>query len=300
MKRELFEEIREAVSYGRGTQQKEILQAWPGLHFETVVAITSQESSKYIRQNHHKFRAPHQITQYAEGDDILEISAAYSVPPSILARFLLENLVKIPKHSLGAIIKDPSRLPEGPYKYSFLKQHTIDPDAVESDRAETAVSVEVPQERLRKDLYRCTENDTVSSPSVEMIRRITGIEYEGLMCSKLRELGIPFQSEEELRAAGFSKTPDAKLHVPIGVLGRTVWWIDSKASFGDEYNHRMNASEQFQRYVNRFGPGLVIYWFGYIDDLNDHPDVLLLDHFPSQEEIYCLPTLSVEATPMVD
>ena len=68
------------------------------------------------------------------------------------------------------------------------------------------------------------------------------------MYAKLRSLKIPFQSEEELRAAGFSKTPDAKLDVPIAVKGRPVWWIDSKASFGDEYNHRTQVTEQFERW----------------------------------------------------
>lgn len=49
-----------------------------------------------------------------------------------------------------------------------------------------------------------------------------------------------------MREAGFSKTPDAKLLVPIGVRGRVVTWIDSKASFGDNYMHRQQAGEQFQ------------------------------------------------------
>jgi len=32
--------------------------------------------------------------------------------------------------------------------------------------------------------------------------------------------------------------------------------------------HRQQTAEQYERYVNRFGPGLVIYWHGYIADLN--------------------------------
>ncbi len=72
--------------------------------------------------------------------------------------------------------------------------------------------------------------------------------YEMLLREHLQSLGIVYQSEDDLRAAGFSKTPDVKLVAPIGVCGRMVNWIDSKASFGDEHSHKMQASDQFQRY----------------------------------------------------
>lgn len=148
--------------------------------------------------------------------------------------------------------------------------------------------------RLHADIYKCLDNDNVTSPYVEMIRRVTGIEYEAYLCRQLQVLGVAFQTENALRAAGFSKTPDVKLEVPISVRGRVVNWIDSKASFGDEYSHKNQAEQQFQRYVNRFGSGMVIYWFGFVDELNNHPDVLLLDNFPSKDEIYCLPSLHVQ------
>lgn len=52
---------------------------------------------------------------------------------------------------------------------------------------------------------------------------------------------------------------------------RVVRWIESKASFGDHYTHEMNKTQYFG-YVNRYGPGLVIYWFGFIDELDDSQD----------------------------
>jgi hypothetical protein len=32
---------------------------------------------------------------------------------------------------------------------------------------------------------------------------------------------------------------------------------------------RQQTTEQYERYVNRFGPGMVIYWHGFIADLNN-------------------------------
>jgi hypothetical protein len=53
--------------------------------------------------------------------------------------------------------------------------------------------------------------------------------------------------------------------------------------FGDPRSHQAYAKTQFHSYTNRFGPGLVIYWFGAVDVIADDPlskDVLVLTDFP--------------------
>lgn len=61
--------------------------------------------------------------------------------------------------------------------------------------------------------------------------------------------------------------------VPIAVRDpstgawRLVSWIDSKATFGDDTTHSRQMEEQYSTYLHRYGPGLVIYWFGCLDDL---------------------------------
>uniref|UniRef100_A0A3B3Q8T5 CDAN1-interacting nuclease 1 n=1 Tax=Paramormyrops kingsleyae TaxID=1676925 RepID=A0A3B3Q8T5_9TELE len=87
----------------------------------------------------------------------------------------------------------------------------------------------------------------------------------------------------QLRAKGYDKTPDIILEVPIAVEGRIVHWIESKASFGDDHSHQNYLNEQFWSYWNRFGPGLVIYWHGFIEELDCHRDrgIMLKDSFPS-------------------
>jgi hypothetical protein len=66
-----------------------------------------------------------------------------------------------------------------------------------------------------------------------------------------------------------------------------VNWIDSKASFCDPLVHVERGATQFQGYVNRFGPGMVVYWLGVIDEVaeDSETDVLLVDDFPNEGEI---------------
>jgi hypothetical protein len=51
--------------------------------------------------------------------------------------------------------------------------------------------------------------------------------------------------------------------------------------------------------VNRYGPGLVIYWLGFVDELaGSHADVALADAFPAEADIQRLPALPPPARPL--
>eukprot|EP00250_Pteridium_aquilinum_P005612 c15684_g1_i1 orf=41-973(+) len=306
MKASLFEEVSGFLesSDGAGVSMEGARARFPQVSLDTLLAIQCQLQTRRVRLTHYKHRHPHLIQQYisryVNGEDILCISNSYEINPCLLARILLEHLFGLTKQQITECLKDPGRLPKD--KVNEVSQSLHYPYPNESDKTLLAGEISVNLHgclpcvswgRLHDDLYKCMDHDNATSPYIELIRRVTGIEYEAHLCRQLQELGIPFQTENDLRAAGFSKTPDVKLEVPIAVKGRIVNWIDSKASFGDECSHKNQAELQFQRYVNRFGPGMVIYWFGFVDELNNHPDVLLLDSFPSKQDIYCLPSLTV-------
>ena len=62
-----------------------------------------------------------------------------------------------------------------------------------------------------------------------------------------------------------------------------VNWIDSKAMFGDPVTHASNR-EQMLGYVNRFGPGMVVYWHDFVDSLaaETPSDVIVCHQLPRQ------------------
>lgn len=119
--------------------------------------------------------------------------------------------------------------------------------------------------------------------------RSIGLEYELRLEQYLRTLNITFSDENVLRSHGYDKTPDFKLDVPIAIDGFIVHWVESKALFGDEENHSGYLKDQLTCYWNRFGPGLVIYWFGYLETLDLTPEInnmfIIRSSFPAKESI---------------
>ena len=60
----------------------------------------------------------------------------------------------------------------------------------------------------------------------------------------------------------------------------------SKALFADTKTFREHLHKQLNKYKNRFGPGLVIYWFGYEACIaHEDDDILVLDAFPTADVI---------------
>lgn len=136
-----------------------------------------------------------------------------------------------------------------------------------------------------------------------------GLEYEGRLEALLKAYGIPFSTEAQMRRLGFPKTPDACLLEPIAIrLSKCsssdngevndggegegdhviVKWIESKAWFGDPEAHATYTSDQYLPYYNRFGPGLVIYWFGHVQvppNSATFGKIHITDRMPPPEQI---------------
>ena len=111
----------------------------------------------------------------------------------------------------------------------------------------------------RDELYTLRSHDKQSAE---------GNRREDKIADWLDKKNIKYFTENDLRAGTIEgKTPDFLLLEPMDWHGDKYNWIESKASFGDEYIHRKNHGKQVSQYVELYGQGILVYWYGYLDAL---------------------------------
>ncbi|XP_038641848.1 CDAN1-interacting nuclease 1 isoform X1 [Scyliorhinus canicula] len=241
-------------------------EQFPSQSQSTLLSIFSQEYQKRMKRTHARHHTTEACETYyqrylsgvmnnAAAPVLFELANEMDLAPSLMARIVLEKFlqehdqVTPSKAVINGMLRDPSQIP---------------------DRV------------LANQVYQCTVNDCCYGPLVDCIKHAIGQEHEILLREKLQRKKLSFLDEDQLRAKGYDKTPDIILEVPVAIDGHVIHWIESKASFGDEYSHQCYLQDQFWSYWNRFGPGLVIYWCGFIEELDCHRGrgILLKDCFP--------------------
>ncbi|XP_063221897.1 uncharacterized protein LOC134530718 [Bacillus rossius redtenbacheri] len=134
---------------------------------------------------------------------------------------------------------------------------------------------------LAHEVSMCVLYDDQYGPAATTYKHSLGQEYELKLVEAARQADLTFHLEARLRARGFDKTPDLLLVYPVAVGCSVVNWIESKALFADREVHGLYFEHQYERYCSRYGPGLVIYWFGFVESLReDDPFILVRDNFP--------------------
>lgn len=147
----------------------------------------------------------------------------------------------------------------------------------------------IPDPMLSLNVQYCVFNDNQEGSIADAARRCIGEEYELYLKELARKSGMVFYDEGDLRREGYDKTPDMKMAIPFSYKNKVVHWIESKALFGDHESHKKYLNDQLLSYINRFGCGIVIYWFGFIDEIRDYPEnddhIIILDSFPSPSDM---------------
>lgn len=254
---------------------KQVAARFP-VNLETLISIYCQESQMKVIKGNLLIKARLQefCSRYLSGEDVLSLCASVDFPPCMMMRRMLEAMDILPKQSISDVLRCPQCLSQG-----LLK--------AEAALSEPSIS------RLQGDIARCVMVDSCYSPLSDLAKQAVGLEYEMRLNKHLKDLQIPFWSEEDLRKKGFFKTPDALLQIPITVKdfkgqSRCISWIDSKATFGDPRTHARQMEEQYSTYINRYGPGLVIYWFGFVRGLEEDANLTIDDAFPESDKIQSL------------
>ncbi|KYO28744.1 hypothetical protein Y1Q_0004407 [Alligator mississippiensis] len=288
-----YEEIARFLGHVQPTRQslRRLKERFPSQSQSTLLSIFSQEYQKQIKRTHAKHHTAEAIETYyqryrsrvmknAAAPVLLELANEVDFAPSLMARIVLERFLQEQEQGIPAtwlafgneiqctwlrsqIIKFPS-------SKTLINSMLRDPS-------------QIPDGVLANQVYQCTVNDCCYGPLVDCIKHAIGHEHEVLLREMLLKKNLSFLAEDQLRAKGYDKTPDFILEVPVAVEGHIIHWIESKASFGDESSHQSYLQDQFWSYWNRFGPGLVIYWYGFIEELDCHRErgILLKDCFPT-------------------
>lgn len=203
--------------------------------WEFYLVIYTQKTIREVTSNYQKVRSklPQLVRRWRSGRTLLDISREIDFSPVMTAYLILTSQDEWGKNSFRKMINDPRSIGNS---------------------------------RLRKELIEVRDNDPIYSPEGNVIQRRRGLKGESRMKEWLDERGIPHKREEDLRSEG-GKTPDFLLEKKIYLRGEEINWIESKASFGDLREVRKNLKNQLHSYRELFGPGMVIYWFGTVDDL---------------------------------
>ncbi|XP_027782030.1 CDAN1-interacting nuclease 1 isoform X1 [Marmota flaviventris] len=270
-----YDEIAQCLVSVPPTRQslRKLKQRFPSQSQATLLSIFSQEYQKHIKRTHAKHHTSEAIENYYQrylngvvkngaAPVLLELANEVDYAPSLMARIILERFLQEheetppSKSVINSMLRDPSQIPDGV---------------------------------LANQVYQCIVNDCCYGPLVDCIKHAIGHEHEVLLRDLLLEKNLSFLDEDQLRAKGYDKTPDFILQVPVAVEGHIIHWIESKASFGDECSHHAYLHDQFWSYWNRFGPGLVIYWYGFIQELdcNRERGILLKACFPTDIVTLC-------------
>ena len=210
--------------------------------------VVRDTTKRFYRVKDQQRRMAH---MWRTGQSFVDIARRLEFPPTLTALMILEQQ-KVPRKQFWRYISDPTK---------------------------------VGDPKLRRELEEVARADIIYSPEGSAKQYERGRWGEEKLFEWLNARGIEYRTEKDLRRQ-YEKTPDTLLRHPIEWDGSKKFWIESKATFGDPVEIRRHIRKQLEPYVNLFGDGLVVYWFGYVEDVDHHPPegVGILDDKAFEEE----------------
>jgi hypothetical protein len=116
-----------------------------------------------------------------------------------------------------------------------------------------------PPDAYKEALYFALLNDPVFSPRGVYFSKKRGQTGEELIGEWLDSLGIGHERDPGIGGPDFLLK--SRLKLIFSGVEKEFDWIESKASYGDAFVLK-GDSQQFDKYEQCFGEGLILYWFG--------------------------------------
>ncbi|MBD3389112.1 MAG: hypothetical protein GF416_08495 [Candidatus Altiarchaeales archaeon] len=209
-----------------------------GLDEELLLVILTQKTVRSTKRDYYaiKKKAPSLLGEWMHGKSFLQIAHENSFPPVLTASLMLQH-TGVTKKQFKNYLRDPDRIND---------------------------------ERLKKDLKEAIEEELIYSPEGTRIQFERGKDVERIVKKWLDQRRVKYITEQEAKKGNYTKTPDFNLESPFKMQGKWLNWVECKASFGDESEYKRDYGKQLSHYVKLFGKGMVVYWYGYIEDMPNH------------------------------
>ncbi len=219
-----------------------------GLEEELLLVILSQKIVRETKRNYYevKKKTNKLLGEWVHGRRFTEIAEKEGFPPLLTASLMLQHT--------------------GVGKKQF-KNYVDNPDAIED-------------KRLRQEIKDAMKMEVIYSPEGARIQHGRGKDVEWLVKKWLDSKRVKYITEYDAKKMEHTKTPDFRLETPMKADDMWVNWVECKGSFADEVEYKRDFGKQLHHYVNLFGPGMVIYWYGFIDDMPNYlkdRNILLVD-----------------------
>ncbi|GIY93591.1 CDAN1-interacting nuclease 1 [Caerostris extrusa] len=253
---------------------EELCAAFPDVPQNTMESIIDQECQKKARSVFHYHSEPENAKNHYESylerrnneqcGVILKMAEEIDLSPALLMKIILN-------YHFNTYLKEKDPNDHKVVEKSEINELMVTPSLIEDYL-------------LAAEVKLITFTDKSYGPVADTLRNCKGVQFENILKRDLKNLGLIFTDEKTLREKGFDKTPDIRLDIPIAINNRVINWIESKASFGDEERHFEYLKKQYWDYYRRFGPGLVIYWDGFVDEINNNKKqgVIVRDRVPAE------------------
>lgn len=211
---------------------------------ELLLVLYTQKTVRGAIKNFYRVKADAKrlLWQWNRGRGLVDIAQSWNFPP-ILTAYIILREKGMQRKQFWRLVNEPEKILD---------------------------------KRLKREIESVKEKDMLYSPKGMEVQYERGRVGEKRLQDWLDKHNIKYRIEKELKKE-FTKTPDALLDKPLKVHDMDIWWIESKASFGDEVELRKNLKRQLQPYIEMFGSGMVVYWFGFVDGIRTPEGVIVVD-----------------------